>query len=365
MSDPLAPFRDPERLRGLTQRLHSLESDRPLAFMHVCGTHENAIGRFGIRSLLPPWLRVIAGPGCPVCVCPPAEIDAAVRLATDHGVILATFGDMLRVPGRISLADARARGADVRVVRGVHEAVRLADEHPERQVAMLAVGFETTACTTAAAVLAGPPANFSLILAHRLIPPAMHALLGLPALRLDGFLLPGHATTVTGMADYEAFATASNLPASVAGFEPVDLLLGLERLATLAVHGQVEVANAYSRAVRSVGNLRAQQATADAFAPADAAWRGLGVIAGSGLALRAQYRDFDALERFGLTLDPDLPECLPGCQCGSVMVGLVEPQECPLFDKACTPTSPQGPCMVSQEGTCRSRYVYREVVHDR
>jgi hydrogenase expression/formation protein HypD len=362
MSDPLTPFRDPERLRSLTERLSSLRSDKPLAFMHVCGTHENAIGRFGIRSLLPAWLRIIAGPGCPVCVCPPAEIDVAVRLATEHGVILTTFGDMVRVPGRISLAEARARGADVRVVRGVHEAVRLAEEHPERSVVMLAVGFETTACTTAAAVLAEPPENFGLILAHRLIPPAMHALLDLEQLRLDGFLLPGHATTVTGTADYEDFTAQSGLPASVAGFEPVDILLGLERLATLAVEGRVEVANAYARAVRPAGNVNAQRATATVFEPTDAAWRGLGVIPASGLALREPYARYDALERFDLTRDPDLPECLPGCQCGQVMVGLTEPEACPLFDKACTPTTPRGPCMVSLEGTCRSRYIYREVV---
>jgi hydrogenase expression/formation protein HypD len=332
--------------------------------MHVCGTHENAIGRFGIRSLLPSWLRVIAGPGCPVCVCPPAEIDVAVRLALDHGVILATFGDMLRVPGRISLAEARARGGDVRVVRGVHEAATLAEDHPDRQVVMVAVGFETTACTTAAAVLAGPPDNFSLILAHRLIPPALYALLGLEDLRLDGFLLPGHAATVSGTADYEAFAAASGLPAAVAGFEPVDILLGLERLAGLAIGGRVEVVNAYARAVRPAGNVRARQVTDDVFEPADAPWRGLGVIPNSGLALRTPFQKFDALARFGLTLDPDLPESLPGCVCGRVMVGLAEPEACPLFDSSCTPTSPCGPCMVSVEGTCRSRFVYREVRGD-
>jgi len=361
MNDPLGPFRDPGRLRGLTDRLHGLGSDRTLTFMHVCGTHENAIGRFGVRSLLPPWLRVIAGPGCPVCVCPPAEIDAAVRLAANHGVILATFGDMVRVPGRVSLAEAHARGADVRVVRGVHEAATLAADHAERQVVMVAVGFETTACTTAAAVLAGPPDNFSLIGAHRLIPPALYALLGLEDLRLDGFLLPGHATTVTGTADYETFATASGVPAAVAGFEPLDILLALERLATLAVHDQVAVANAYTRAVRPAGNPRARQAVDDVFDPEDAAWRGLGVIPASGLTLRKPYRKFDALARFGMTLDPDLPESLPGCACGRVMVGLTEPEACPLFDATCTPTSPRGPCMVSQEGTCRSRFVYREV----
>jgi hydrogenase expression/formation protein HypD len=351
-------------LGGLTRRLHAMDAGRPLTFMHVCGTHENAIGRFGLRSLLPPWLRVLAGPGCPVCVCPPAEIDAAVRLAMDHHVVLATFGDMVRVPGRISLAEARARGADVRVVRGVHEAVTLARAHPERQVVMLAVGFETTACTTAAAVLAGPPDNFSLISAHRLIPPALHALLGLEALRLDGFLLPGHATTVTGTADYETFAVASGLPAAVAGFEPVDILLALERLAALVTQGQVAVTNAYARAVRPAGNPAARQATATVFTPVDAPWRGLGVIGASGLALRAEHRRHDALARFGLTLDATLPECLPGCRCGQVMVGLVEPEDCPLFDAACTPAAPRGPCMVSAEGTCRSRYVYREVRHD-
>jgi len=368
MSDPLARFRDPAQLHALTQRLHDLvlpnPRTSPLTFMHVCGTHENAIGRFGIRSLVPPWLRVIAGPGCPVCVCPPAEIDAAARLATDHGVILATFGDMVRVPGRISLAEARARGADVRVVRGVHDAVSLAVLHPERQVVMFAVGFETTACTTAAAVLAGPPDNFTLLLAHRLIPPAMHALLALPELRLDGFLLPGHATTVTGTADYEAFATVSKLPSAVAGFEPVDILLGLERLTSLAVHGRVEVSNAYTRAVRPEGNPRAISFTDEVFEPADASWRGLGVIPRSGLALRASYRHLDALTRFGLTLDTDLPDALGGCECGRVMVGLIEPEACPLFGNACTPTAPRGGCMVSVEGTCHSRYVFGEARDD-
>jgi hydrogenase expression/formation protein HypD len=364
MSDPLLPFRDPGRLQGLTRRLHDLPAAEPMAFMHVCGTHENAIGRFGIRSLVPQWLRVIAGPGCPVCICPPAEIDAAARLARDHGVILATFGDMMRVPGRISLAEARAQGADVRVVRGVHDAVSLASGHPDSQVVMFAVGFETTACTTAAAVLARPPDNFTLLLAHRLIPPALHALLRLPDLRLNGFLLPGHATAVTGTSDYEAFATASDLPATVAGFEPVDILLGLERLATLAVHGQVEVSNAYGRAVRPAGNARAIEATNTVFEPTDAPWRGLGVIPNSGLSLRAPYRHYDALDRFELALDTDLPESLPGCECGRVMVGLVEPEDCPLFDKTCTPASPRGGCMVSVEGTCHSRFIYREVRDD-
>ncbi len=359
-SDPLAAFRDPESMRRLTRRLHELAPSRPLTFMHVCGTHENAIGRFGIRSLLPPWLRILAGPGCPVCVCPPAEIDAAVRLALERSVLLATFGDMLHVVGRISLARARALGADVRVVRGPHEASLLARRHPDRQVVLLAVGFETTACTTAAALLADPPDNLGIISAHRLIPPAMDALLGVPGLRLDGFLLPGHATTITGTAAYLSFTSASGLPTAVAGFEPVDILLGLERLATLATEGRVELANAYGRAVRPAGNLAAQRAIESVFEPADASWRGLGTIPGSGLALRATFRRHDALARFHLELDPDLPDSVPGCRCGEVMVGLVEPEGCPHFDAGCAPTSPRGPCMISAEGTCRSRFIFRE-----
>jgi len=361
MSDPLTGFRDPALLKTLAAKLRGLHSDRPLRFMHVCGTHENAIGRFGLRSLLPDWLEVIAGPGCPVCVCPPTEIDLAARLALEHGATVATFGDMLPVPGRISLADARAMGAEIRIVRGVTDAVELAEAEPGREVVMLAVGFETTACTTAAAVLADPPANFTLLVAHRLIPPALHALLALQDLRIDGFLLPGHAITVTGTKPFEEIAVQSGLPSAVAGFEPVDILLGLAQLSQLAIDDRVAVANAYPRAVRRPGNPRARQAIQEAFVPVAASWRGLGSIPDSGLTLRAQFQELDALKRFRIAPDLTLPDSLPGCECGKVMVGLLDPTACPLFDEACTPQSPRGPCMVSQEGTCRSRFLYRQV----
>jgi len=328
--------------------------------MHVCGTHENAIARNGLRSLLPGAVEVIAGPGCPVCVCPPADIDLAARLALDHGAGVATVGDMMRVPGRVSLTEARTRGGDVRVVDGAAGAVRWAREEPEREVVLFAVGFETTACTTAAAVLAEPPPNLSFLLSHRLIPPALSALLTMDDLRIDGFLMPGHVLTVAGTEDYTPLAVASGRPMVVAGFEPVDVMLGLARLVELAGEGRGEVANAYPRAVRSGGNAKALAMMDRAFQAVDARWRGLGEIPGSGLALQPELSSLDACQRFGVEPDPDLPDSLPGCSCGDVMAGRLDPTECPLFGESCTPEAPRGPCMVSFEGTCRNRYQYRE-----
>ena len=358
MGDPTPAFRDPRLLSSLTRQLDALADGRELTFMHVCGTHENAIARHGLRRLLPPGVRVIAGPGCPVCVCPPGDIQMAADLAL-QGVTVATFGDMLRVPGRISLEQARARGGDVRVVLGAHDAVEIARAEPDRQVVMLAVGFETTACTVAAAALAGPPDNFSLLCSHRLIPPALEALLDRDDICLDGFLLPGHVLTVTGLEPYAPIARQSGAPAVVAGFEPVDVMHGLGQLLRLA--GSGVAFNAYPRAVRPGGNRQARAAIDRAFEPVDARWRGLGEIPESGLKLRAEVAHLDAVQRFGLAPPSDLPDDLPGCRCAEVMVGLAEPETCPLFAGACTPEMPGGPCMVSAEGTCRSRYLYREI----
>ncbi len=360
MPHPSERYRDPVLVRELAERIHATASARPLRFMHVCGTHENAIARHGLRTLLPDGLEVIAGPGCPVCVCPPADIDLAVRLALDHGAGVATVGDMMRVPGRLSLTEARARGGDVRVVDGAAGAARWARAEPDRQVVLFAVGFETTACTTAAAVLADPPPNLSFLLSHRLIPPALDALLTMDDLRIDGFLMPGHVMTVTGIRDYEPLAASSGRPMVVAGFEPVDVMLGLAELARLARDGRGEVLNAYPRAVRTDGNPRALEMMDRVFVPVDARWRGLGEIPGSGLALRPDPAHRDACERFGVRPDPELPDSLPGCACGDVMAGRIDPLECVLFGEACTPERPRGPCMVSFEGTCRNRYQYRE-----
>jgi len=361
LSHPSRPFRDPQLLDAVCDQL-AAAAGRPLSFMHVCGTHENAIARHGLRRRLPDGLRVIAGPGCPVCVCPPADIQMAAELAVDHGAVVATFGDMLRVPAQLSLERARSLGGDVRVVLGAHQAVEIARHEPQRQVVMFAVGFETTSCTVAAAALADPPPNFSLLTSHRLIPPALAALLDVEGLDLDGFLLPGHVLTVTGLEPYAPFARRSGVPAVVAGFEPVDVMLGLRELARLAAARRGEARNAYPRAVRPGGNAVARDMVERLFTIADAAWRGLGTIPGSGLALRPEYAHLDAVQRFGLQPAADLPDDLPGCRCGEVMVGRVDPEECPLFDSGdCTPEEPRGPCMVSTEGTCRSRYLYREV----
>jgi len=356
----LRAFRDPARMSGVVDQLHDLAGDRDFTFMHVCGTHENAIARHGLRRLLPPGVRVIAGPGCPVCVCPPTDIQQAVDLALHHGCVVCTFGDMVRVPGRLSLEQARARGGDVRVVLGAHEAVRIAHDEPDRQVVMLAVGFETTACTVAAAALADPPGNLTLLMAHRLVPPALDALLATDDLALHGFLMPGHVLTVTGLQPYEPFCARTGLPAVVAGFEPLDVLLGLGHLVRLAAQDRGETFNAYPRAVRADGNPAARAAMERAFQPVAARWRGLGTIEDSGLALREDLTHLDAATRFGVRPDPDLPDDLPGCRCGDVMLGRIEPAGCGLFGVACTPDAPRGPCMVSAEGTCRSRLLFPE-----
>jgi hydrogenase expression/formation protein HypD len=352
-------FRDPRYLSRLAGRLQHRESARPLVFMHVCGTHENAIARAGLRSLLPASLRVIAGPGCPVCVCPPEEIDLAARLALEAGVVVATFGDMLRVPGRISLAEARARGGDIRVVASAAAAVEIARAEPAHEVVLFAVGFETTACTTAAALLADPPQNFTVLSSHRWIPPALEALAAMEGLDLDGFLMPGHVLTVTGPEPFDRFARLVRRPCAVAGFEPVDILLGLGSLVEMADSGRDGLCNAYPRAVRPGGNARAVEAMTRAFSPVDARWRGLGTIPQSGMAVHPDLARHDARRRFPLAAEnTPIPDDAPGCLCSRVMIGLAEPEVCSLFGTVCTPETPHGPCMVSAEGTCRSHHLY-------
>jgi hydrogenase expression/formation protein HypD len=358
--DRYAGFRDPGLADGVVRKLRSLEHSGHLSFMHVCGTHENSIARHGLRSLLPSWISVIAGPGCPVCVCPPTDIEMAVRLALDHDVIVVTFGDMMAVPGRTSLAEARSEGADIRVVMGAGAAVDLARRTPGRQVVMLAVGFETTACTTAAAILADPPQNFSVLLSHRILPPALEALVTVDDLQIDGFLMPGHVLTVVGTRVFDDLAQATRRPLIVAGFEPLDVLLGLLRLTQAATAGLALSGNAYPRAVRPEGNLKARAAMDRVFESIDAPWRGFGVIPSSGLGLRQEFRHLDAARRYGLTPDTSIPDELPGCRCGDVMIGRIDAAECTLFGRVCTPEEPRGPCMVSFEGTCRNRYMYQD-----
>ena len=328
-----------------------------LCVMHVCGTHENAICQHGLRDLLPPWLRVVAGPGCPVCVCPAADIDLAGRLAVDAGVVLTTFGDLFRVPaGRRTLEDVRAKGADVRIVYSIDAAIAIAEREPRREVVFFAAGFETTACTTAAALARGLPDNLSLLCSHRLVPPALSALLGSGRIGVDALLLPGHVTAVIGLDGYAGLGRV--MPMTVAGFEPEEILTALLDVVERAAAGQGGCSNAYARAVAPGGNVHAKRMIAEVFEVRDAPWRGVGSIASSGLYLAPSFARYDALTRFGLEPDPRVPETEPGCRCGEVLLAAVEPEECPLFGRRCDPSHPVGPCMVGSEGTCRARLRY-------
>ena len=355
------PFRDPVVVHRLAEDIAAMEPERPISMMHVCGTHENALCQHGLRDLLPKWLRLIAGPGCPVCVCPAADIDMAVRLMREGGVTVASFGDVVRVPARMSLMEAKAAGADCRVVYGIDDALAIADQNRPRQVVFFAVGFETTACTTAAVLQRDLPSNFSILCSHRLVPPALDALLSSEGPRLDGFLLPGHVMTVAGLADYHVLAERHGVPMTVAGFEPVDILFGIRDLVGRIIEGESGVFNAYARAVKEDGNLHARRAMEDVFESTAAAWRGIGVIPASGLRIKEAFSVHDAARRFGVKPDPTIVETQPGCCCGAIMLGRVEPEDCPLFASTCAPDHPVGPCMVAFEGTCHARFRHRRV----
>ena len=361
-------FRDPAAAAALTKsiarRVAQIAKNRPAALpitlMEVCGTHTVAVFRHGIRQLLPKGVRLLSGPGCPVCVTPNGEIDQAIALAGLPGVILTTFGDMLRVPGsRSSLQQARAAGADVRVVYSPLDAVRLAQTTPDRQVVFFAVGFETTSPAVAGALVEahrlGVP-SFSALSAHKVIPPAMKVLLESGETRIDGFICPGHVSTIIGARPYEFIARDHGVPCVVAGFEPLDILQGIDMLVAQVGAAEARVEVQYRRTVRWDGNEAAQRYLAEVFEPQDVAWRGLGVIPQSGLKLRSAYQEFDAARRFPLETPPEREH--PGCLCGAVLRGAKEPPDCRLFAKGCTPEHPVGPCMVSTEGTCAAWYQY-------
>jgi hydrogenase expression/formation protein HypD len=333
--------------------------------MEVCGTHTMAIRRHGLPSLLPKNIELLSGPGCPVCVTPNAAIDRAIALTRDAKRIVATFGDMVRVPGsRSSLAVERSKGADVRVVYSPLDAVRLAKENPDRHVVFIGVGFETTAPTVAAAVLEaeGKIKNFSVLVAHKLVPPALEALVKSPEFSVQGFICPGHVSVIIGSEAYRNLAEEHRIPCVVAGFEPVDILLCILMLLRQLVQKRSSVEVEYRAVVQPHGNPRALDLMNRVFEPEDSEWRGIGVIPGSGLRLREKYRVFDAL-RFQVEMEaPVEPK---GCLCGRVLMGAVRPPGCQLFGTACTPANPVGPCMVSSEGTCAAYYRYERTKKNR
>ncbi|MHA1606950.1 MAG: hydrogenase formation protein HypD [Candidatus Freyarchaeota archaeon] len=300
---------------------------------------------------------MIAGPGCPVCVVPTVAIDRAVELAL-NGVIVTTFGDLMRVPAtRMSLFEARARGGDVRVVYSASDAVEIARRNPDREVVFLSVGFETTAPTTASEILRGVPENFSVMCYHRLIPPAMELLLGVGDLQIDGFICPGHVAAIIGVKAFRVFAEAYKMPTVVAGFEPNDVLLAILMLLRQLRDGEARCENEYARLVRYEGNVKAQRRMKEVYNVSPAYWRGIGRIPDSGLTLKKEFERLDAEKKFEFSPMKHL-DLNPGCNCHLVMIGKIYPPECRLFGKVCTPQRPYGPCMVSVEGTCYIFYKY-------
>jgi hydrogenase expression/formation protein HypD len=346
-------YRDPALAKRIAQKIRELTPKTgTVKFCHVCGTHEWTITHYGLRSLLPENVEVIAGPGCPVCIVPAAEIDEAVQLA-QKGVAVACFGDLLRVPGsEMSLLDAKAEGADVRVVYSVSDAVQMAQKEPEKQFAFFAVGFETTAPSTAVEALKKPPGNFSFLVSHRLIPPAMELLLGVGDLGIEGFVAPGHVSAIIGLKPYELFPRVYRMPTVVAGFEPVDVLMAVYMLMRQVKERTARLENEYARIVKPEGNPKALELMDKAFAVAAGNWRGIGKLPASALQLRDELRAYDAREKFGVRVAQG-KDILLGCECHLVIIGKIKPDKCPMFMKACTPQKPVGACMVSSEGTCR------------
>ena len=354
-------FRDVERGRGLLEVLARWTEDRsddPISIMHVCGSHEQAIARFGLRSVLPPGLRVITGPGCPVCVTDAPEIDEAVALA-EAGIRVATYGDMLRVPGtRASLADARAEGARVEVVYSVTQAAEMAVASPDEPLVFFATGFETTAVATAAVLLDDPPANFSVLSAHKYIPPVMEIVAEMPATRVEGFLAAGHAASITGWGVFEPFVERHGLPVAIGGFEPLDILAGFAALVERIRSGRPGIDNCFPRMVTREGNRRAQSQLWRVFQPTGGVWRGITRVPNGNLRLRAECEGFDARRRFEERLDRARMAAGPAtrageCRCGDIMAGIAMPTDCALYGSTCNPAQPVGACMVSSEGTCR------------
>jgi len=352
-------FHDPRAVRSLAASVTALAAGlpRPVTIMEVCGTHTHSIAAAGLRRMMPPGVRLISGPGCPVCVTPIDYMDRAVALARRPDVIVCTFGDLMRVPSsRSSLERESASGGDVRIVYSARDALRIARQNPRSQVVFLAVGFETTLPTVAAAILEaereGLP-NLAVLPGAKLIEPPLRALVADADVRVDAFLLPGHVSVILG-ADFYAFLEGQlRVPAVIVGFTPVDVLQGVRELLVQVREGRPQVRNLYTRAVSAAGNRLARELMARLFEPEDTRWRGLGSIPRSGLALRPAYARRDA-RRIDVVLDP--PREPAGCRCGEILKGAIEPPECPLFDRTCTPRTPIGACMVSSEGTCAAWY---------
>ena len=338
------------------------KSNVKLKFMHVCGTHQDTLVKNGLDSLLSKCgITIGQGPGCPVCVTTPREIEEMLLLAR-KGKVVTSFGDMINVPGETeSLRSIKGEGYDVRTVYGIEDAVKMARENPEKEIVFMAVGFETTAPTTAAVILDKPPKNFSILCCHRTIPNALKAIIEMGEVKIDGLIQPGHVSTIIGTEPYEFLSKKYNVSQVVAGFEPIDILMACWMLVQQIKKEKPSIENEYSRAVHTQGNVKAKKILEQVFEPIDIDWRGFPVIAGSGLDLKSEFEAYDARKKFADDLkelaDKEFHEHA-GCRCGELLRGLVTPFDCPLFGQACTPETPVGPCMVSVEGSCNIEYRY-------
>jgi hydrogenase expression/formation protein HypD len=359
-------YRDPRLAQALADRIHRAAT-RPWRVMEICGGQTHTLIRSGIDTLLLEAVTLVHGPGCPVCVTPLEKIDRALAIARRPGVIFTTFGDMMRVPGSEGdLLQAKARGADVRIVYSPVDALRLAEKHADREVVFFAVGFETTAPANAmAARMARQKGlrNFSLLVSHVRVPPAIRLILADATTKIDGFIAPGHVCTVMGTSEYDELAREHRVPFVVAGFEPLDLLQAILMLIELLEAGRVEVRNQYARSVRPAGNAEALRIVREVLEEGDMAWRGIGPIPRSGLVLRPEYAAFDAERRFEVAHVTASES--PVCIAGAVLRGLKKPHECPAFGSTCTPERPLGAPMVSSEGACAAYYAFRRFEESR
>ena len=364
MSEPTQKYRDKELVDAIIKKIKQLTEQigEKVRIMHVCGTHEHDLVKAGLRSLLPKEIDLIAGPGCPVCVSSAQDVDEVLWIADNHNVIITTFGDMMRVPGsKESLYQAQGRGVDIHIVYGVSDAIKLAEQTPDRDVLFFSVGFETTSCVTAAEVVRTTLPNFSIYSSHKLVPPAMELLLQRDDLEFQGFLAPGHVSTIIGAKPYDFIPEKYNFPVAVAGFEPVDILVGIYALLKQFNEKTSRVDNMYKRYVRYEGNVAALKALEEAYVISDARWRGLGVWPDTGHEIADKYSHIDAKKKYEIP-ELEVTDLHSGCICDEILVGKSKPYQCKLFNEACRPDHPIGACMVSHEGTCNVAATYEEIV---
>ncbi|MFX1369379.1 MAG: hydrogenase formation protein HypD [Promethearchaeota archaeon] len=359
MIDP-RKFRDARYAKSIVEVIRKLNGNRRTRIVHVCGTHEDTISSHGLRSMLPLQIDLVAGPGCPVCVCAAEDVDMAIELARQNHIVT-TFGDMMKVPSTSSsLAKERSKGADVRIVYGVNEAVDIARKNPAKEVVFVCAGFETTAPTVAAELARGPPGNFAILTSLKVIPPAMEILVNIKGFAVDGFITPGHVSAIIGTNAFKPLSETHRVPCVAAGFEPLDVLNAIRMILVQIDEGRAESENEYTRVVRAEGNIAAQRMLDAVFRIGDASWRGLGIIKDSGLFLRKEFENYDARMRFEFPPIESV-DILPGCRCHEIILGIASPTDCPLFGARCNPENPYGPCMVGHEGTCRIRHEHLDV----